>query len=242
MSRIDKTELLSLLSSNGIEIDGGAAAILADFSDFLLDENEKYNLTAIREPRGFMLRHICDSLTVLPYIPDGARVLDVGSGAGFPAVPLAIVRPDVSVTSLDSTSKKTAFVNSAAGRLHIPNVKALSARAEELAHDPAYRGCFDIVTARAVSRMSVIAELSAAFVSVGGAFVAMKGEPEQTSRELADAENIISRLGLSHERTDVLTISDPATGETDARSVVVMKKTSATPAAYPRRYSVIIKG
>ncbi len=232
---------LSLCGKNRIACDKNKAATLSDFAEFLLSENEKYNLTAIREERPLMLRHFCDSLTLLPFIPDGAKILDIGSGAGFPSVPLAVCRPDVEVTALDSTAKKTSFISSAAARLGLVNLTAVTGRAEELAHDRSYRETFDIVTARAVSRIPVLAELAAAFIKPGCRLLAMKGEPGTTREELGAAENICRQLFLIPERSVSLTLEDADAKETLSRTIVIIKKTAKTPSSYPRRYSQIIK-
>ncbi len=230
---------VEMCRENSLPCGAEEAERLCAFADFLLAENEKYNLTAICEERAVMLRHLCDSMTLIPYVPEGARVLDIGSGAGFPAVPLAVCRPDVTVTALDATAKKVSFISAAASLLSLRNISARAARAEELAHDPEFRESFDIVTARAVSRVPVLAELAAGFIKTGGLLILMKGEPETTSRELSDAGPIMRRLSLSHERTDERTLTDGE--ESLSRTIVIIKKTAPTPAAYPRRYSQIIK-
>ena len=238
---MDITSFIALCAENNIECTDEQAEKLALFADYLLSENEKYNLTAIREPRALMLRHLCDSLTVLTHIPEGARVLDIGSGAGFPAIPLSVCRPDVNVTALDSTAKKTAFISSASSNLGLSNLTTVAARAEELAHNDAYREKFDVVTARAVSRMSVLSELAAAYLKPDGKLVAMKGDADVTVAELSDAADIIRRTGLTHDETHTLTLHDDSVPETLSRTIVILKKTAPTPASYPRRYSQIIK-
>lgn len=238
---MDTALFIEICRENSILCTAAEAEKLSAFADFLLAENEKYNLTAIRDERAVMLRHLCDSMTLIPYIEKGAHVLDIGSGAGFPAVPLAVCRPDLTVTALDATSKKVSFINAAAARLKLSGLVAVSARAEELAHDPAYREAFDIVTARAVSRVPVLAELAAGFIKTGGHLLLMKGENSVTASEVSHAAPVMRRLGLSHIRTDELTLTDSAVNETLSRTVVIIEKTSKTPAAYPRRYSQIIK-
>ncbi len=238
---MDTALFLELCRENSLPCGEAEANMLSKFADFLLSENEKYNLTAIKEPRALMLRHLCDSLTVVPLIPKGSRVLDIGSGAGFPALPLAVMRPDVAVTALDATAKKAAFIGSAASMLNLSNLTAISGRAEELAHNAEYRESFDIVTARAVSRLSVLAELAAGFIKTGGILLAMKGDPETTAEELRASEAVCRRLFLTHEGTELLTLTDSSAGESLSRAIVSLKKTAPTPAAYPRRYSQIIK-
>ena len=234
------TEFLELCEVNNIDCGEREAQMLSDFADFLLSENEHYNLTAIKEPRALMLRHLIDSLTLLPHIPPNAHILDIGSGAGFPAIPIAVLRPDVTVTALDSTAKKIAFISAATQKLRLSNITAIHARAEELAHDTAYREKFSVVTARAVSHLRILCELSAAYLVPDGVLLAMKGEPMQTETELSESA-ITARVGLTYQNTHSLTLRDPAADETLARTIVTMKKTGTTPVSYPRRYSQIVK-
>ncbi len=238
---INQTDLYRLFGENGIALDAEKAEKLSLFADFLLTENEKYNLTAIKTPDAIILRHYCDSLTAIDEIPEGARLLDIGSGAGFPAVPIALYRPDVTVTALDATAKKAHFISSLAKLLGLSNLTAVSGRAEELARDPAFEGKFDVVTARAVSALRILCELSARFLTVGGRLVALKGEGDVTVTEIDEASPAARALFLSLVKTSPLTLSDSVTGEELSRTLVVMKKTAKTPTLYPRRYAQITK-
>lgn len=238
---INTSDFAALLSANGIELDEKAIATLDGFADYLVAENEKYNLTAIKTPEAIMLRHFCDSLSPVKYIKSDAKLLDIGSGAGFPSVPIAVSRPDVSVTALDATAKKAAFINSAAATLGIGNITAVSGRAEELAHKPEYTEKFDVVTARAVSALRILCELSAQYLRVGGILIALKGEETATTAEIAEAKRTADAVGLTLRETVKLTLKDEKTGETLSRTLVIMKKTRVTPRAYPRRYAQILK-
>lgn len=196
----------------------------------LLKTNEAYNLTAITEPREVILRHFADSLTAARYLPEGATVIDVGCGGGFPSLPLAIARPDLTITALDSTAKKLAFVDMAAKTLSL-KVTTLAARAEEYT---AGRERFDAAVSRAVARMNLLTELCLPLVKVGGIFLAMKGADGEN--ELIEAENAIRKLGGSvaaAERFSLLSAGE--------RFLISVKKEAPTPAGYPRSWGKIKK-
>lgn len=238
---INLDELYRLCRENGIDIDAEKAEKLDAFAEFLLSENEKYNLTAIKTPEAIILRHFCDSLTATEHICQGSKLLDIGSGAGFPAVPIALFRPDVTVTGLDATAKKAAFINLAAEKLALSNLSAVSGRAEELARNASHEGMYDVVTARAVSALRILCELASRYLKVGGRLIALKGDPETTAAELEEAKLTAKAVSLSLEAVIPLSISDSSTGETLSRTIVIMKKTAPTAKPYPRRYAQILK-
>ncbi len=238
---INLDELYRLCRENGIDIDSEKAAKLDAFAEFLLSENEKYNLTAIKEPEAIILRHFCDSLTAVGQIAPNANLLDIGSGAGFPAVPIALFRPDVTVMGLDATAKKATFINLAAEKLLLPNLSAVSGRAEELAKTAAHEGKYDVVTARAVSALRILCELSSRYLKIGGRLIALKGDPQTTNAELTEAKQTAKAVSLSLESVIPISLSDSRTGETLSRTLVIMKKTAQTPKQYPRRYAQILK-
>ncbi len=203
----------------------------------MLTVNEYMNLTAITDLDGIVLKHYTDSLTVSKYIPQGASVIDIGCGAGFPSLPLAVARPDVTITALDSTAKRIAYINETAEMLGLTNITAITARAEELANSPDFREKFDISCARAVARLNVLCELCIPYVRVGGSFVAMKANADD---ELAEAAKAIEKLGgalISAEKFEIAT--DNVIG--DPRCIVSVKKVSQTPKNYPRNNSQIKK-
>lgn len=248
---------ISILTSLGME--SYATTELAEKFELLyrrlVEFNSHTNLTAITDESAVILRHFADSLTAAPLIgsESGSAVIDVGCGGGFPVLPLAIVRPDLHFTALDSTAKKLAFVAEMADELHLP-VKILSARAEEVAKAPVsdqnargkgartalsepiptLRESFDLALSRAVARMPVLAELTLPFVKVGGRLIALKGA--EGDLEAAEAATAIPKLGGKLKHTHRLTLADA--GE---RVLLEIEKCAPTPIAYPRAYGQIKK-
>ena len=232
-------KLKKVLSDNGFPdlLTDGQAARFADAARVLLQKNEEVNLTAIVDEDGILFRHYVDSLTVVPKIPAGARMCDIGAGAGFPSLPVALARPDVTVLAVDSVGKKMRALGEQAAALGLSNLSALSARAEEMGKDAKYREKFDFVTARAVTRMNVLAEFCLPLLRVGGVMAAMKAKT--ADEELAEAKNAITKLGGTLRATDSFTLT--MNGETLERTLILIEKTSPTPAAYPRNFSQISK-
>lgn len=221
--------LSELLGADGIQK-------LCRLAELVTDFNSHTNITAVKDPRGLILSHFCDSLTVAPMIPKGARVADVGCGGGFPTLPLAIARPDITVTAIDSTQKKLDFVRTAAEELGLGGVTTLCVRAEELAHGDA-RESFDFVTARAVSALPVLCELCLPLTALGGVFCAMKGP--RGEEELIAAEKATAVLGGRVESKSKLTLRAPDSDEALDRTLITIRKVAKTPAAYPRAYGRI---
>jgi len=199
----------------------------------LVRVNSYMNLTAITDTEGIIYRHIVDCLHVCPYIENGARVIDVGCGGGFPTLPLAIARPDLEITALDSTAKKLEFVKGVAKDLGL-DVTTVSARAEELGNDPSYRESYDVCVSRAVARLSVLSELCLPFVRVGGTFLPMKGQDH--AAELTEAKGGITKLCGEFVRDDAFDMENAGT-----RSIMVIKKVQNTPKSYPRAFAKIKK-
>lgn len=202
----------------------------------LVDYNGKVNLTAVTDPEGSVAKHFADSLLIEEYIPQGSTLCDVGCGGGFPTLPLAIVRPDLKITALDSTEKKLKFVSLMAQKLSL-NVTTLSARAEEAGHKAEYRENFDCVVARAVARLNILSELCLPLTKVGGKFISCKAAIGK--EELHEAADGIEKLGGTPEvikETELITST-----EKQARAVFVFAKDTETPKAYPRHYSKISK-
>ena len=234
-----KQELVSSLNLNSIdiEIDDDKIKKLYDLTNIMIEVNTSMNLTAINDEKAIILKHYVDSLTVSKYIPDKATVIDVGCGAGFPCLPLAIFRPDLTITALDSTAKRIKYIENTANKLEISNIRAIAARAEECGKKDGYRESFDVVTARAVAALPVLSELCLPFARIGGKFVSMKAS--QGEREAIDAKNAIKLCGgeiKSVDKLELLSDNPP-----ESRTIISVSKISPTPAKYPRHYSQISK-
>ena len=209
----------------------------AQLCEHILEVNQIHNLTAIRDVPGVITKHFADSLTIAAHIPQNATLLDVGTGGGFPTLPLAVARPDLSITAIDSTAKKIAHVQSTAHLFGLNNVTALTGRAEELAQTK-MRESFDYATARAVSELRLLCEITLPFVKVGGYLIAMKGASGQ--KELQDAKNAIQKLGGALESEKHLALIDE-NGNSEERYLFLIKKVAHTPQNFPRQYSQILK-
>lgn len=204
---------------------------LCRFGSAVLEQNKVMNLTAITDPAAFARLHLADSLTLLRCADfDGKSVIDVGCGAGFPGVPLAICRPDARVTLLDSLAKRTTWLERTLPMLGV-RAEVATARAEEEA--AARRESYDIAVSRAVARLNVLLELLTPYVRVGGTVLAMKGE--RAKEELDAAANAVKRLGLQFVEARPFPAIDTA------HTVLIFRKTAQTPPTYPRRYAKIVK-
>ena len=200
------------------------------FCGMVADWNTRMNLTAITDPKGMTQKHLLDSLALLwafP-IPQGAKLLDVGAGAGFPSVPLLIARPDIKGVMLDSLKKRVVFLNAVCRELSLSGYP-IHTRAQEAARQPQQREAFDLVTARAVAPMELLSELCLPFVKIGGSFAAMKGAAGQ--EELTKALPIIKQMGGQVEK--VFPYSLTGDGE-NARYIILIRKVRQTPIEFPR--------
>ncbi len=204
----------------------------------LTETNKLYNLTAVTEPEKVYALHFADSLLALKYIDKNSKVLDIGCGAGFPSLPIAIARPDVHIFAIDSTAKKIDFALTFARNNEngLDNFSARAGRAEELARPP-LRESFDLVTARAVARLNILCELALPFTKQGGSFLAMKGAAGK--EELIEAEKSVAKLGGMVAAVDEIKLE--CLNETQKRTMIVIKKIAGTPDIYPRPYSKIVK-
>jgi 16S rRNA (guanine527-N7)-methyltransferase len=193
--------------------------------------NEHTNLTAISDPDGVRLRHFLDSLTVIKAVPmsPGLRVIDVGTGAGFPGLPLKIICPDIQLTLLEATGKKTAFLQHLIDLFKLDNVTNVNARAEDAAHDSAHRAAYDVVLARAVARLPALLEYLLPFAKVGGLCVAMKGRTAQD--EAADSTQALATLGGRIKGIETIQLP----GVEDPHRLVIIEKIAPTPREYPRK-------
>ena len=207
----------------------------AQYADLLVEWNNKMNLTAITAPEEIAVKHFVDSLMLLKYLEpvQGAAMIDVGTGAGFPSVPVKIVRPDIRLTLLDSLNKRITFLTALSGALGQENA-CIHARAEEGGRKPELREHFDIATARAVAPMRVLAEYCLPFVKPGGVFAALKGY--EIEEELEAAKPAIRLLGGKIERVEQYRLA-----EEHGRSVILIKKISQISTKYPRISAKIAK-
>ncbi len=216
----------------GLNLDELATDRLVRFGEAVLEKNKVMNLTAVTDPAQAAELHLLDSLTLLKVLPlEGKTLLDVGTGAGFPGVPLKIAVPSLELTLLDSLQKRMNWLeNEALPELGI-EARFLTGRAEDFAKDR--RECFDVVTSRAVARLNLLCELCLPYVRVGGCFLALKGAA--ADQELREAERAICALGGSYERTEVFPIGGAS------HQVLVIRKTAPTAPRYPRPWSQIKK-
>ena len=198
------------------------------YKKLLLEWNEKINLTAITEETEILIKHFIDSLTIEKYISVGAKIIDVGTGAGFPGIPLKIVRPDIEVTLLDSLNKRINFLNEIIKECKLENITAIHGRAEEIANNPKYREKFDFSTARAVANIATLSELCTPFLKVGGYFICMKAD---ATEEMKNAKNALEILGMKQEKIENIILPNIDAG----RTIILYKKEKNTPKKYPRK-------
>lgn len=230
-----RQKLISQAKGLGIKVTAEQAGMFQRYMEMLIEWNEKLNLTAITEPEEIVEKHFLDSLTLLLACrpKEGGKLLDVGTGAGFPGVPVKIMRPDLQVTLLDGSNKRLNFLGELCGELGI-ECRRVHKRAEEAGLDKSMREGYDIVTARAVAQLRVLCEYCLPLVKMKGLFVAMKGPG--AGEELAEAENALEILG--GDKVEVKQVQLPAAGE---RNLIVVQKLSFTPKGYPRHGGTISK-
>lgn len=231
-------ECLRIFEINGLPCTERQAEQLFLLTERMLEVNKSMNLTAITDEKAVILRHYVDSLTISAEIPEGATLIDVGCGAGFPSLPLAIFRPDLAVTSLDGTAKRIAYVAQTAEYLGLTNLNAVAGRAEEYAQRGDHRECFDVVTARAVAGLPVLCELCLPFAKVDGTMIAMKSQ--QAAEELVAASRCVTLCGGGDVRTISRTLT-AGDGCEEQRNLILIKKVAKTPKIYPRHFSKISK-
>lgn len=224
-----KNTLVSGLPLLGLELNDEVSDKLCAFGAAMVKQNEVMNLTGITDDRGVANLHLLDSLTVMACADlKGKTLIDVGCGAGFPGVPLAIACPDTKVTLLDSLGKRMKWLEEILPQLGI-SAQCITARAEDAV--ASCRESYDVATSRAVARLNILLELTAPYVKVGGYVVALKGSAAR--EELQEAKNAIKKLGLSLTQVREFSFDGASHG------VIVLKKVSPTPAAYPRRFAKI---
>ena len=204
----------------------------------MLTENEKYNLTAITDPAKIILNHYADCATLAAKLKKGASIVDVGCGAGFPTLPLALVRDDLKIVAMDSTAKRVNYVKETAEMLGLKNVTCIVNRAEDAGKDATMREAFDYATARAVAEMRTLCELCLPLVKVGGEMVAMKGKNAEF--ELTGAKRAIAILGGGDVKVEDVVLKN-GHDEPLSHPLIYVKKRQKTPATYPRAFAQISK-
>ena len=228
---MNEHQFIEALRAKGIDLSERQIEQFRTYFTELVEWNEKMNLTAITDEPSVYLKHFYDSITAAFYVDFSKEmtVCDVGAGAGFPSIPLKICYPHIELTIVDSLNKRITFLNHLADELQLENVHFVHARAEEFGKNKAYREQFDLVTARAVARLSVLSELCVPLVKKGGQFVAMKGAagPE----ELIDAKSALNILGV--ELVEQFDFELPE--EDSERTLYVFDKVKTTPKKYPRK-------
>lgn len=232
---IEKSKFTELFSQVHLSVNDEQYERLYKYSEMLVSWNKKVNLTAILSPEDISQKHFLDS--ILPFslfeIKKGARLIDVGTGAGFPSCPLKIFREDIEITLLDSLNKRIKFLQALSDELSL-NGECIHGRAEELGHKENYRERFDIATARAVAALPMLCEYCLPFVKVGGYFVALKGG--NSEEEISDAENAVKVLGGKIDK-----IIDYSLPNGDKRALIAIKKISQTASKYPRNKGQMTK-
>ncbi len=230
---ISKELFVESLKPYNISLSDEKIEMFDKYASLLVEWNSKFNLTAIKDADGIVVKHFVDSLIVLSENKIEGSLIDVGTGAGFPGLPLLITNDNLDVTFLDSTGKKIKFIETVLDELGL-FADTVNARAEEAAKDEFLRESFDFATARAVSNLRDLSEYCLPFVKVGGKFISMKSA--KTEEEITDAKEAIKVLGGEIEKVNSFELAD--CGE---RTLIFVKKVRPTPTKYPRNYSQIIK-
>ena len=206
-----------------------------EYMKILIEWNEKINLTAIKDEKEIIIKHFIDSLTINKYIGNAESMVDVGTGAGFPGIPIKIVNKNLKVILVDSLNKRINFLNEVIEKLDLQNIKTVHARAEDLGKDKQYRESFDVVTSRAVANMTVLTEYLLPLTKIGGSCICMKGA--EIEDELENAKYAIKLLGGKVDKVEKIEISDEHMG----RNIILIKKQENTPNQYPRKAGIPLK-
>ncbi len=222
-------ELIEKAKKVNIEIDDKKEEQFYNYMKLLLEWNEKINLTAITEQNDIILKHFIDSITINKYIEQSNSIIDIGTGAGFPGIPLKIMNQNKKITLVDSLNKRINFLNEVCKEISLENIQCIHARAEELASDLEYRENYETVVSRAVARLNVLIEYMLPFVKKGGLCICMKGP--NIDRELEEAKNAIKVLGGKIKSVESFFLPDSDI----ERNVIIIEKVAETPKKYPRK-------
>ena len=222
-------DLLKKAKMLGIELNENQIEMFYNYMNLLIEWDEKMNLTAIIEPKEIILKHFIDSITIKKYLKENDEVLDIGTGAGFPGIPLKIVEENSKITLLDSLNKRITFLQEVINKLNLKDIRGIHGRAEEFVKQKGEREKYDIVTSRAVARLNVLLEYMLPFTKIGGSCICMKAN--NTEEELKEAGKAINILGGKIEKVDKIILP-----ESDIeRNIIIIKKIKETPNKYPRK-------
>ncbi|WLV24698.1 16S rRNA (guanine(527)-N(7))-methyltransferase RsmG [Aciduricibacillus chroicocephali] len=228
-------QFVTALEEKGIKLDERQQEQFATYFRLLVEWNEKMNLTALTEEKDVYLKHFYDSISAAfftDFTQEGLKICDVGAGAGFPSIPLKICFPNLQVTIVDSLQKRITFLNELAANLGLQQVAFYHDRAENFGKNDKFRETFDLVTARAVARLSVLSELCLPLCKKNGIFIAMKGA--QGTEELEEAQSAIELLGGEVMQQETFSLPE----EDSERSMIFIEKRRKTPKKYPRKAGV----
>ena len=221
--------LLEKASTMGVRFSVEQMDKFYKYMNLLIEWNEKINLTAIIEPNEIILKHFIDSITILKDIKDGSIVVDVGTGAGFPGIPLSIMNPTLKITLVDSLNKRLIFLQEDINELDLKNVELVHARAEEFGRNKKYREKFDVATSRAVANLATLSEYLLPLVKINGKAISMKAG--NASQEIEDAKKAIKTLGGNINNIEEFNLPQSDIG----RTIIIIDKISGTPGKYPRK-------
>lgn len=232
MNEIFKNKFEDLSKDIGISLTDEQIKNFYSYMNMLLEWNEKMNLTAITEQDDIILKHFVDSLTVLDYLNDKKSIIDVGTGAGFPGIPIAIMNNDKNVTLMDSLNKRIKFLDELSKELSLDNVKTIHSRAEDLGQDVNYREKYDVAISRAVANLATLVEYMLPLVKKGGLCICMKGQ--DIADEIKNSEVAIEVLGGEIETIDEFCLPGTDMG----RNIIVIRKVKNTNKKYPRKAGI----
>ncbi len=224
-----KSSLIKKLEMINVKIDEHQAKQFYDYMNLLIEWNEKINLTAITNPEEIILKHFVDSLTIANEIKENESIADIGTGAGFPGIPLKIIFPNNEVVLIDSLNKRVKFLEEVINKLELKNIKAIHSRAEEIGHDNNYREHFCIVTSRAVAKLNVLLEYMKPLVKVDGKCICLKGPNIQ--EEINEAKNALEILGGKLEKVEETILPD----SDNKRTIITVLSVKHLPNRFPRK-------
>lgn len=231
-------DILNKASNNeGLEFNEKKYQQFMRYKDLIKEWNEKINLTAIKEDEEIIKKHFIDSIKVFKFegLKNAKTVIDIGTGGGFPGIPMKIMKPEINIVLLDSLNKRIKFLNEVIQDLQLENITTIHGRAEDFAQEPKYREKFDVAVSRAVANLAVLSEYCIPYVKVGGYFVAMKGPAAE--EEIKCSQNAIRKLGGRIEHIEKVEIED-----SDLKhNLVIISKVAGTHKQYPRKAGIVSK-